>query len=126
MHERLDREVQKGAERMKINIEADVFDDPEYCNVSSYKCTKLLFDKVGEAAAAMCFLFSDLLDKKTFNFEPGPGDIYFERAEKCDECKTAYQAALKEKEIPECPNCNRECGTDLLACCPFCDFEFSF
>ncbi len=101
---------------IEIDLKSKIPDDPECCgNFNGEICRHL------HPVDMKCYIF----------FEPDnePKDILITDEEdflKCDECKTAYQAALKEKEVQKCPNCNQECDTELLACCPFCDFEFSF
>lgn len=104
---------------IKIDLKAKIPDDSECCgNFNGEICRHL------HPVDMKCYIF----------FEPDnePKDILITDEEdflKCDECKTAHQKALKEKEVQKCPNCKEEISPNLirlLSSCPLCEFEFPY
>jgi len=94
---------------IEIYHKAKIFDDPDKCQIDEYGtyCGYLTEDNI-------CSLF--------------PADVGVKnswKTIKCDECKTAYQKALKEKFIQACPNCGTEYHDNSLTICPACEFHFS-
>jgi hypothetical protein len=62
---------------MKIQVEVDVFDDPEYCQNKNGSC-KYLYAEPED----FCLLFHEFL-------------MHMGLYRKCDECKAAYSKAKK-------------------------------
>ena len=82
---------------MKVTVEKDVFEDPEFCYSSSGKCDHLAVMSLIDLSRAACNCFKDGYDKPLrLKYDKQYFDIL-----KCDECKTAYQKALKEKETED-------------------------
>jgi len=69
---------------MKIKIEVDIFDDPDFCNSESEICDYT------STFPMVCNFFK--IDLK-WNFKKGFAGFFI--IEKCDKCKKAYQEQLK-------------------------------
>jgi len=64
---------------MKIQVEIDIFDDPEYCD-NNDSCCYWIRSKDGKT---FCFAFQEFMEG-------------FIQVTKCDQCKTAYQQTKGE------------------------------
>ena len=69
---------------MKIQVEIEIFDDPKYCNSPSKGNCRFLDQD-------WCEFFHSELDSE-YKYKT-------EIAEKCAQCKEAYQEALREQKI---------------------------
>ena len=67
---------------MKITVEIDVFDDPEYCEINENECDKLI-NRYARGIKTRCSIFNERLD------------FHGWRHLKCDECKKAYSEAQR-------------------------------
>ena len=69
---------------MKIQVEIEVFDDPEYCDDNNTGGCIFIGESNTASSFYFCNIFKDRLkENKFFNW-------YI----KCDQCKTAYQEAI--------------------------------
>jgi hypothetical protein len=72
---------------MKIQIEAEIFDDPDFCEDGEHICRQL--DEVWEA----CLLFS-----KNHRSAKLKQYHWFEYFIKCDQCKEAWKSAKENSK----------------------------
>jgi hypothetical protein len=96
---------------IEIELKPKIFDG-EYCENETDHCGRK------EKFGVTCYQFGKFLKKKTA--------LHSKIHIKCDECKTAYQKALKEKEVKKCPNCDTEYNINLSSWCPHCEYDIPF
>ncbi len=77
---------------MKIQVEKEIFDDPEYCSISGTFTSPS--DKCGHGSLSLCNAFVDREFSPTFRHH----DQAYGAFRKCDQCKAAW---LKAKETQD-------------------------
>lgn len=108
---------------MKIQVDKDVFEDPEYCSISGAITGPA--DSCGHSSLSLCRAFVD----REFSPIAREYDHIHRAFKKCAECKTAYQKALKEpkEEIQNsCPKCRKDWNPVEEFPCPHCGNEIPF